>query len=136
LIGAMIGAGRGHNQGLADSPKAQQADAKLALHAGRVTLRLEVSFDRVANVGGNVLKIRQAVGRSRDAFPVILDRQILTAMLSATGDRDCLGVRVDAVFHELRDGLERVALREGDNAYGIPIVANPKFAFPRDAYLV
>jgi len=37
-------------------------------------------------------------------------------------------VRIDAVLDELRDGLERIALRKGDDTDSIPIIADPQFA--------
>jgi hypothetical protein len=36
-------------------------------------------------------------------------------------------MRIDAVLHKLRDSLERVALRECDDADSIPIIADPQF---------
>jgi hypothetical protein len=42
--------------------------------------------------------------------------------LSASGDGDRLRVRVDAVLDEFRDGLQRIALRQRNDAYGVPII--------------
>jgi hypothetical protein len=37
-------------------------------------------------------------------------------------------VRVDAIFDEFGDRLERVALRERNDADGIPVIADAQFA--------
>ena len=49
-------------------------------------------------------------------------------MLASAGDGDGLGMRVDAIFDKLRDGLERVGLREGDNSNRIPVIANAQLS--------
>ena len=128
LIGTLVGAGRGHRQCVADGPKAQESDTELALQAIAPALCLQVALDRVANVRGDVLEVRQPFVVTRDAVAVILDREVVRAILAAARDDDRSGARVDAVFHELGDGLERVALRERDDPDRIPVVADPEFA--------
>jgi hypothetical protein len=46
----------------------------------------------------------------------------MLSMLSPSGDGDRLRVRVDAVLDEFRDGLQRIALRQRNDAYGVPII--------------
>lgn len=54
-------------------------------------------------------------------------------MLASACDRDAFRTRIDAVLHELGDRLERIALRERDDADRVPIIANAQlptvFAF-------
>jgi hypothetical protein len=52
----------------------------------------------------------------------------VVSVLAATRDGNGLGVRIDAVLDELRNGLERIALRKSDDTDSIPIVADPQFA--------
>src|SRR6516165_371461 len=91
----------------------------------------EMPFDRIANVRGHVFEIRQAIRSSWNTLAVVPDCQILPAMLAAACYSDLSGVRVDAVFNKLCYGFERIALRKGDDTYGVPIVADPQFAFLR-----
>jgi hypothetical protein len=53
-------------------------------------------------VGRHIFEIGQPVGIAGHAIPVIFDRQIMRAVLLAAGNRDGLGVRVDAVLDEFR----------------------------------
>ena len=86
--------------------------------------RLKAALDRVANVGGDVLEVGQIPLIARDAVAVILDREVMSVVLLAADDGDVLRVGIDRVLHELRDGLERIALREGDDADRVPMVAD------------
>ena len=52
----------------------------------------------------------------------------MLALLTAARDGNRLGMRIDAVLDKLRDGLQRIALRKGDNADRVPIVGDPQFA--------
>lgn len=47
----------------------------------------------------------------------------MSAVLLAPGDRDGLCVRIDRVFDEFRDCLQRVRLREGNDPDRIPVIA-------------
>ena len=128
LIGALVGAGGRHRQGFADGPEAQETNAKLALHATAPAFRLQVAFDRVADVRGDVLEVRQAFVVTRDAVAIVLDREVVRAAFSTARDGDDLGMGVDAVFDELGDCLERVALRKRDDPDRVPVVADPELA--------
>jgi hypothetical protein len=79
-------------------------------------------------VGGDIFEVRQARGVARHAVAVVLDREIMRAVLAAPGDRDHAGVGVDAVLDELGDRLERVRLRQGDDADGVPVIADAQLA--------
>jgi hypothetical protein len=76
-----------------------------------VAVGLQSALDRVANVSGDIFEVRQSLGIARHAVAVILDREIVCAAFSTARNRDGLGMRVDAVLHELGDRLERIALR-------------------------
>jgi hypothetical protein len=75
----------------------------------------------------DVLEVGQPVRIARDAVAIVFDRQTVLAVLAAAYDGNGLGVRIDAVFDQLRDGLKRITLRERDNADSIPIIADPQF---------
>ena len=77
---------------------------------------------------GDVLEIGESVRRSRYPISVISDDQKLIAVLTATSNDDCFGVRIDAVLNELRDGLQRVTLGKRNDTDGVPIVAYAQFA--------
>jgi hypothetical protein len=49
-------------------------------------------------------------------------------VLAAARDGNGLGVGIDAVLDELRDGLQRIALRERNDTDSIPVIADPQFA--------
>ena len=85
---------------------------------------LQPPLDRVADVGGHVLEIGQAVGSAGNALAVVGDAQVVLALLPAADDRDVAGPGVDAVLDELGHRLERVALRQGDDGDGVPVVAD------------
>jgi hypothetical protein len=75
-----------------------------------VAVGFEVSLDRIANVGGDVLEDRKSLGIARNSVAVIFDGQIVRAVLPPASDRDGLGVRVDAVLDELGNRFERITL--------------------------
>jgi hypothetical protein len=52
------------------------------LQATTLALGLQVALDRVANVRGDVLEVRQAFVVTRDAVAVILDREVVRATLA------------------------------------------------------
>jgi len=71
---------------------------------------------------GDILEIWLPRLVPRHPVPIVPDREIMLSMLSASGDGDRLRVRVDAVLDEFRDGLQRIALRQRNDAYGVPII--------------
>jgi len=73
LIGALVGADRGHRQALADRPEAQETNAKLPLQSGSVAVGFQVPFDRVTNVRGDVLEVRKSIGIARNSITAIFD---------------------------------------------------------------
>jgi len=76
----------------------------------------------------DVLEVGQPVRIAGDAVAIVFHHQIVLSVLAATCDGNGLGVRIDAVLDELRDGLERIALRKSDDTDRIPIIADPQFA--------
>jgi hypothetical protein len=74
------------------------------------------------------MEIRLACGVAGNAGAIVLDAEAMTSLFPGAGDRDVAGAGVDAVFDELGDGLERVALREGDDGDGIPVIADAELA--------
>src|ERR1700730_2657401 len=128
LIEALIGTARSHREPLAHGPKAQQSDAKFPLQTASRAVCLQASLDRVADMSRDVLEVRQPVRIAGDAFAIVFHHQIVLSVLTSTRDGNGLGVRIDAVLDELRDGLERIALRKSDDTDSIPIVADPQFA--------
>src|SRR5437667_8718811 len=48
------------------------------------------------------------------------------AVLAAARDGNRLGMSIDTVFDQLRDGLKRIALRQGNDTDSIPIIADPQ----------
>ena len=89
-----------------------------------VAVRLQPPFDRIADVRRHILEVGQPVVIARHAIPVILDGEVVRAVLLAAHDRDGFGVRIDAVLDEFGDGLQRIALRERDNPDRVPVIAD------------
>ena len=123
LVGALVGAGRGHGELVAHRPEAEQADAEFALQAG-APVGLQPPLDRVADVGGDVAEIGPPLGVARHAVAVVADREEMPAVLAAARDRDGARARVDAVLDQLGDRLERAALRQRDDGDRVPVVAD------------
>jgi hypothetical protein len=71
---------------------------------------------------GDVLEIWLPLLVPRHPVTIVPDREIMLSMLSPSGDGDRLRVRVDAVLDEFRDGLQGIALRQRNDAYGVPII--------------
>ena len=125
LVSLAIAPRRGHGELLTHRPEAEQAYAELALDAfGAVCL--ETTFDRIADVGAHVAKIRNALVISRYALTVIADRQVMVTPFPTTGDIDLPGTCVDAVLDELGHCFERIALRQRDDGDGVPVVTDTK----------
>jgi hypothetical protein len=55
---------------------------------------------------------------------IVADGEIVFAVLPATRDGDLPRVRVDAVLDQLGDSFQRVALRQGNNPDGVPVIAD------------
>ena len=108
--------------------KLKQTNTELPLQAGAVAVGFQASLDRVADVGGDVLEVGKPLGIARHAIAVILDREVMRAVLAAARDRDGLCVRVDAVLDELGNRLERIALRQRDDANRIPVIPDLELA--------
>jgi hypothetical protein len=79
-------------------------------------------------VGGDVLEIGEAVAIAGDTIAVVLDREVVRAVLAAAGDGDGLRAGIDAVLDELGDRLERIALRQRDDPNRVPVIADPQLA--------
>lgn len=110
LPSASASASRRKQQLLAERPETQQPDAELALQLSPA-LGLEPALDRIAHVRGDVVEIRLAIGIAAHAFAVVLDAQIVLALVLPARDDHRFRTGVDAVFDELRDSLQRIALR-------------------------
>ncbi len=130
LPGASVVARRSQQKIFAQRPEAQQADAELALQSLR-SLRLEPPLDRIADVGGDVVEVRLAVGVPAHALAVVLHAQVMLSLVLAAGDDDRLRARVDAVLDQLRDRLERIALRQRDDRDRVPVIADAEVAARR-----
>ena len=111
LVGALVRARRCHRQRVADGPEAQKANSELSLQAIAQALGLQAPLDGVADMRRDVLEVWQPRAVARHAVAVVLDQEIVSALLAAACDGDHVGVGVDAVLDELRNRLERVALR-------------------------
>jgi len=77
-------------------------------------------------VGRDVLEVRLTLFVATDSFTIVLDAQEVDSLFLAAYDRDMPGLGVDAVLHELGHCFERVALGKGDDANGVPVVADPE----------
>ena len=62
-------------------------------------------------MGCHVTEIRSALAVARHPLAVISDRKKVPGVLAPARDRYRACSRVDAVFYELRNGLQRTALR-------------------------
>ena len=83
----------------------------------------------------HIMEVRLAIGVLAHAFAVILHAQVVLALFLAAGDDDRFRSRIDAVFDELGDGLERIALRQGNDRDRIPVIADsqiPAVVCPSD----
>jgi hypothetical protein len=69
-----------------------------------------MALDRIADMSGDILKVRAPGLVAPNAFPVIPDPQEMRAILFTSNQGDPLGVSIDAVLDELGNGFERVAL--------------------------
>ena len=127
LVGASIVACTGQQQVFAQRPETQQTDAELALQPS-LSVRLQVSLDRIANVRGHVMKVRHAVGVPAHALTVVLHTEIMPAFFLAASNDDRFRPRIDAVFHQLGHRLEGVALRQGDDGDRVPVVSDAEIA--------
>ena len=72
----------------------------------------------------HVVEIRPPGFVPANAFAVILDAQEVNAVFLAADQSDIPGPRIDAVLDKLGYRLERIALRQGNNANRVPVVAD------------
>ncbi len=87
---------------------------------------LEAPLDRIADVRGHVLEVRESLVIARHPIPVILDGEVVGAVFLAARDGDGFRVRIDRVLDEFCDRLQGIALRERDDPDCVPIVADPQ----------
>ena len=114
---------RGQRERLAERPEAEQTDAELALDTLRA-VPLQLLLYRIANVGRDVPEVRPAEIVTRDSFTVVGDFQVGLAASAPTHNFDVLRAGVDAVLDKFRHRLERIVLRQCDDADGRPMVAD------------
>ena len=127
LPGTIVCPGRGQRQFLSQRPKGKQADAKLTLKSGGA-FHLEPSLHGVANMCGDIAKVRPAVGIAGNALAVIPDLQVVAAFAATANDRDIRCAGIDGILDQLGDGLQRIRLRQRDDRDRIPVVADAEFA--------
>src|SRR5258705_2367478 len=88
---------RCQRQFLSKSPKGKQADAELTLQSGGA-FQLEPSLHGVANVCGDIAKVRLAVCIAGNALPVIPDLQIVAAFAATANDPDIRCAGIDGIL--------------------------------------
>ena len=86
------------------------------------TLLLQPFLDRVADVCRDVPEVWHAGFVPAHAFAIVDDLEARLVPLAASDDVDVLGPGIDAVLDELRHGLQRVILRQRDDADLGPLV--------------
>ena len=116
-----------HPQFAAEAPEAQQADAELAVHTGPLC-RVKMTFQRIAQMGRDALKIGFAVFGWGDPSTVIKHLEKEFALLATAKNLDLLRSRVDRVLRQLADRLERMGLGMSDDVDRIPLIANLELA--------
>jgi len=62
---------------------------------------------------------------------IVSDLEIDIALVAAPQDVDLRGARIDGIFSEFADRLERMGLRMRDDVDGVPLVADPEGAGSR-----
>ena len=62
--------------------KLKQPDPELALKPRTISVGLQAPLDRITDVGGHVLEVGQPVRIARHAIPVILDSEVVFAVLA------------------------------------------------------
>ena len=77
---------------------------------------------------GDITKVRFAVSVARHPVSVIADGKKMPSLLAPASERDVLRLRVDAIFHQLGNSLQRIALRQRNDGDRVPIVADFQFA--------
>lgn len=113
----LAGDGAAHLQGLAEAPETEETDAVLPLgHEPQALLGGEGTLAAVADVGGDVAQGFGTVELRDHPLAVVEDPEAGDLPLAHPGDADRTGARVQAVLHQLRQGLARVGLGEGEPA--------------------
>ena len=123
LVGLAIRPGRSEHQLLAHCPKAQQTDAKFPLNPCGA-FGFQATLDRIADMGGHILKVRDALLVATDSLSVVFDAQEVNAVLFPANECDVPGSGINAVLDEFGDCLERIALGKSNDADRIPVVAD------------
>ncbi len=75
-----------------------------------MTLRFQPPLDRITDVRGHVLEVGEPLLIARHAVAVILDGEVVCAVLLAARNGDSLGVRIDRVLDEFGNRFQRIAL--------------------------
>jgi|SRR5882724_4220776 len=99
------------------------------------SLCLQSPFNRIADMLRDVFEVWPTLLVTGHAIAVILDRDVVLAVLPAARDRNGPRVRVDAVLDELGNRLQWVLLRERDDTDCVPIVADLELAAVGDLAL-
>src|SRR5262245_33494133 len=84
----------------------------------------QMPLHRIADVCGDAGKIGEPLGVAGNSLAVLDDFQKDVAMRAPAYDGDFVCARVESIFSQLADRLERMRLRAGDNLDGVPLVAN------------
>ncbi len=127
LVQSAVGCRGAELQVLAERPEAQKANAELPLDALGAVL-LQPLLDRIADVGGHIAEVRHPGGVPTYPFAIVDDLQERLVPLPAADDLDVLGPCIDAVLDELGGGLERIVLRQRDDADRGPVVTDAQLA--------
>ena len=97
------------------------------MDAGR-SFRFELSFNGITNVCSNTTEIWQPVFIFRDPLTIVTNFEIKFTFLFSTDNDDLSCTSVNAVFHKFCHRLQRVGLRFGNDADGIPMISNAQLA--------
>ena len=122
---------RGANlEHLSEAPETEKPDPVLALgHEMKPFRRGERSFAAVADMSRDVAESIGSFEIRNHPLAVVLDLQARDALLAHADDADVAGVRVEAVLDELRQGLSRVRLAQGEPADELESIVNPDLSF-------
>ena len=107
-----------------DRPEAKQTNPEFPLNPF-CTPDLQFPLDGIADMSGHVLEIRNSFSIARDPFPIVANPEVVLAVLAASGNRDVASPGIDTILDELGHRFQRVALGQGDNRDGIPVISNP-----------
>ena len=94
LPGTIVCARGCQRQFLSERPEGKQTNAELTLKS-RSAFHLEPSLHRVANMCGDIAKVRPAVRSARNTLTVVPDLQVVAAFTSTANDRDIGCARIN-----------------------------------------